>query len=76
MRHNVHDIYILKLAYNYEKLEIYKNKFLMMIWNCDLNFQNETLNLQGIFTFKKIHIYLTMILRKLVIYWDNYKNFS
>jgi len=47
-----------------------------MIWNCDLNFQNETLNLQGIFTFLKIHIYLTMILRKRVIYWDSYKNFS
>jgi hypothetical protein len=36
-----------------------------MIWNCDLNFQNETLNLQRIFTFKKNHIYSTMILRNI-----------
>jgi hypothetical protein len=47
----------------------------MIIWNCDLNFQNETWNMQGIFIFLKIHIYSTMILRKHVMYWDNYKHF-
>jgi hypothetical protein len=36
-------------------------------------FQNEALNLQGIYTLLKILIYSTMINKKLVMYWGNYK---
>jgi hypothetical protein len=36
--------------------------------------QNETLNLQGIYTLSKILIYSTMVSRKLVMYWGNYKH--
>jgi hypothetical protein len=37
-------------------------------------FQNETLNLQGIYTLLKILIYSTMINKKLVMYRGNYKH--
>jgi hypothetical protein len=37
-------------------------------------FQNETLNLQGIYTLLKILIYSKMINKKLVMYWGNYKH--
>jgi hypothetical protein len=37
-------------------------------------FQNETLNLQGIYTLSKILIYSTMINKNIVMYWGNYKH--
>jgi hypothetical protein len=41
-----------------------------------INFQNETLNLQGMYTHLKIHIHTTMINTRHVIYWEIYKYFS
>jgi len=39
-------------------------------------FQNEALNLQGIYTLSKILIYSTMINKKFVMYWGNYKHYK
>ncbi len=41
-----------------------------------INFQNEALNLQGMYTLLKIHIPTTMINTRHVIYWGIIKNFS
>jgi hypothetical protein len=38
-------------------------------------FKDKTLNLQGIKTLSKIHVYSKMLKKKRVLYLDNYKHF-
>ncbi len=60
MRYNQHDALKKVVAYYKRKHKNVKNEFLVMISNF-YHFINRTLNLQGIMTLLKIHIYLKMI---------------
>jgi hypothetical protein len=62
-----------------DNLTLHKEKtsFQLALWfEIVIIFQDETINLEGIYTILKIHVYSTMINKKqIVIYWGNYKQF-
>jgi hypothetical protein len=69
---NLHDL-LRKVVVYTRKHKNLKNKIIVMIWNY-YHFKNETLNLQGIRTLSKIHIYSKMMKNKNLVYSNNYNN--